>query len=193
MLELLFGSRVRAKVITLFSTSAGREFHVREAARNLSERPSAVLIELNRLERLGLLSSRRLSNLRLYSMNVKCPIYEEIKGMALKTDALGIGLRKAISGIPGIRFAFIFGSFAAGSERASSDIDLMIIGSPDQAQANKAMAKAEKALSRTVNYLIYPEREFSAKKGTGFIRGVISGRKIWLAGESNEFERFVER
>jgi len=193
MLELLFGSRVRAKVITLFSTSAGREFHVREAARNLSERPSAVLIELNRLERLGLLSSRRLSNLRLYSANAQCPFYREIKALALKTDAFGEPLRNAISGIPGIRFAFIFGSFAKGSERASSDIDLMIIGSLDQAQANRAMAQAEKALSRTVNYLIYPEREFLAKKGTGFIREVISGRKIWLAGESNEFERFVER
>ncbi|MFA6328808.1 MAG: nucleotidyltransferase domain-containing protein [Candidatus Micrarchaeia archaeon] len=193
MLELLFGSRVRARIITMFSTAAGREFHVRKVARNLSERPSAVLIELNRLERFGFLSSRRQANLRLYSVNVKCPVYGEIRGMALKTDAFGVGLRQALSGIQGIRFAFIFGSFAAGSERASSDIDIMVIGSPNQAQVSRAVAKAEKALSRTVNYLIYPEREFLAKRNTGFLHEVILGGKIWLAGESNEFERFVER
>jgi len=192
MLETLFGSRVRKKLVVLFSTSAGKEFYVRQLARNLSERPNAVLIELNRLEKLGFLSSHYHGNMRLYGVNVKCPFYPEMKGMVLKTEEFGSLLKDAVHGVSGVKFAFIFGSFAKGEEKPSSDIDLMIVGSPDSAKVSRAVAKAEKALSRAVNYIIYPEREFLSKRKNGFLSEVISGRKIWLAGDRDGFERFAQ-
>jgi len=58
-------------------------------------------------------------------------LFPELKRIILKTEAVGDKLREALSALDDIRAAFIYGSTARGTELASSDIDLMIIGDVD--------------------------------------------------------------
>lgn len=64
-------------------------------------------------------------------------------------------LREALSTVPGIERAFIYGSWAAryhgqpGSVPA--DIDVLVIGSPDRSTLDEVVTEAEQRLRREVN------------------------------------------
>jgi len=68
MLEELFISRVRVKILQLFLSSTDALFHVREIVRRVSEEINAVRRELARMEKYGMASSEWRANRRLYRL-----------------------------------------------------------------------------------------------------------------------------
>lgn len=73
MLQNLFTSKTRVKLLTLFMMNPGREMYVREIARNTKENINAIRRELANLESIGLLKSERRGNSKYYVVNKKCP------------------------------------------------------------------------------------------------------------------------
>ena len=90
-----------------------------------------------------------------------------------------------LEAVKGIEFAFIYGSFAGGRENADSDVDLLIVGDVDLNVIDAALQRLEKALGRSVNYVLYDPQEFKEKVTTkdGFISNVLDGEKIALVGD----------
>ncbi len=84
MLERLFTSRTRVKLLELFLLHPEREIHVREICRRTGLNINAVRRELANLEELGLLRSRRAGNARFYTANIAFPIYQELVSILLK-------------------------------------------------------------------------------------------------------------
>jgi DNA-binding transcriptional ArsR family regulator len=84
MLEHLFTSRTRVKLLELFLLRPEREIHVREICRITTVNINAVRRELANLEGLGLLTSSRRGNARFYTVNIAFPIYQELVGIFLK-------------------------------------------------------------------------------------------------------------
>jgi DNA-binding transcriptional ArsR family regulator len=80
----LFTSRTRVKLLELFLLHPEREVHVREICRITGVNINAVRRELRNLEDLGLLRSRRAGNARFYTVNIACPIYQELTGILVK-------------------------------------------------------------------------------------------------------------
>ena len=84
--------------------------------------------ELSRLKSSGLVSVERIANREHYRANPNSPISAELKSLVLKTVALAEPLKRSLEPFADqIDSAFIYGSVAEGTERAS-DIDLMVIG-----------------------------------------------------------------
>jgi DNA-binding transcriptional ArsR family regulator len=84
MLEHLFSSRTRVRLLGLFLLHPEKEVHVREICRITGLNINAVRRELANLEELGILRSRRAGNARFYTANIACPIYQELTGILLK-------------------------------------------------------------------------------------------------------------
>jgi DNA-binding transcriptional ArsR family regulator len=93
MLEHLFSSRTRVKLLELFLLRPEKEVHVREVCRITGLNINAVRRELANLEELGLLRSRRVGNTRLYTVNIAFPVYQELTGILLKAGLFGIHRR----------------------------------------------------------------------------------------------------
>ena len=93
MLETLFSSRVRVKLLEAFMTNPTAEFHSRELARLVKERQNAVWRELRRLEEAGLLRSTTHGNRKDYVVSVEHPLYPELRRLILK--ATGAQLQPA--------------------------------------------------------------------------------------------------
>jgi predicted nucleotidyltransferase len=93
--------------------------------------------------------------------------------------------------LPGIKYAFIFGSYAKGEENAQSDIDLIVVGDVDIDSIDERMTGLEKKLGRSINYLTFDEREFSRKrrKRDGFIMEVLKDKKIMLIGDEEHLKK----
>ena len=131
--DILFGgSRVRRDLLVRFFARPGLQRHVRELARETGWSPTIIGRELDSLEGAGILRSERIGNLRRYSVDTSSPVASEIRSLVQKTIGIEARLRAALQGIPNIEEAFLYGSYARGDDRATSDLDLMVVGSVDQ-------------------------------------------------------------
>ena len=122
MLENLFTSKTRTRILGTLILNPGREFHLREISREIGITPTYVKKELQNLEELNLVLKAKKGNLILFQINRDSILYGELKSMFLKTEYFGELLKKSLKELK-IDFAFIFGSFAKGIESVESDID----------------------------------------------------------------------
>jgi len=189
MLEYLFGSQLRAKLIGLLMTHADEKYFVRQLAELIHEDPTNVSRELTRLAKSGILISYQMGREKYYQANKSSSIFEELRSLAVKTSGLADVLRTALNPLSGqLRAAFIYGSFASGRDTAASDVDVMVIGDAPFKDVVQVLYKAQSSLNREVNPTVYPAREFSDKitKGHQFITDVVKGKKIFLIGDEHE-------
>lgn len=188
MLERLFGSRLRAKLLGWFFTHSDERYFIRQLELLLKENATNISRELIRLETMGILVSKRVGNQKHYQANKKCPFFQELKGLILKTLGVVGTIREGLKEFSGVKYAFIYGSFAKKIETAESDVDLMLIGKIDLNHLDDSLPKIEKKLGRTINYTYYTLREFNKKRkvGDGFIKNVLKDEKIMLVGSKDE-------
>jgi len=193
MLQALFSSKVRVKLLTHLLSHPEERFYARNLARQIEEHYNAVWQELNNLERIGLLTSERVANVKYYRLNPDFPIYEELKRIILKTSGLGQALREALDRLGSVEWAFIYGSVAAGDEDILSDVDLMLVGEVDLAALAEVIACLEDQLGREINYVALTQAELAQRLADGdpFIKNVLTGPKIMLIGDEDDLRRVV--
>jgi len=168
VIDLVFGtSEVRRQVLAAFYASPGLVTHARELARRLGHPSQVVGRELRRLEHAGILVSEAVGRSRRYRVNVDSPIAGDVRGLVLRTIGVDALIDSALSGIAGIEEAWIFGSHARGTERASSDIDLLLIGPVDRAALSERLVEVEQELGRDVNVVAYTRAELADLEAAG--------------------------
>jgi predicted nucleotidyltransferase len=187
MLEVLFSSKARVRMLSLLILGGGEPLHARLISQKIKAPYSQTWRELERLEKAGILTSNSIGRSRFFQANPQCAILPELRTLLLKADGFGEEVRKALQGIP-IIAAFIYGSMASGQADLSSDIDLMIIGDASLEDLSNVIHRLEKKLSRAVNYSIFPLKEWQGRirKGDTFAQNVKAGPKIWIIGVDND-------
>ena len=85
MLEQLFGSRTRVKLLHLFLENIEQDFFVREICRAINERIHSVRRELENLEKFGLISPRTEDQKKYYKINSDFPVLEELRRLIEKS------------------------------------------------------------------------------------------------------------
>src|SRR6478672_8492060 len=69
MIEQLFGSKTRVKLLQLFLANPGRSFYVREITRKIDEQINSVRRELSNLSGIGIIRSDSVNNKLYYEVN----------------------------------------------------------------------------------------------------------------------------
>jgi predicted nucleotidyltransferase len=187
VLELLFSSAARVKVLTLLLTNPESRFYQREIEALTGLPLRAVQRELARLEALGLLKRTTEGNRTYYCVDRGFFLFPELKGLVLKTAGLGSFLREHLAIEKSISLAFIYGSYAANQETTTSDIDLLVVGEISSRELHAALRQAQGVVHREINYILYHPAEFRQKVqgGDGFLQNVLSGPKLFLRGDDN--------
>lgn len=190
ILPEILSSHVRAEFFRILFGIDTHEYHLREIQRRAGLAIGTVRQEALKLEKLGLLVKRRDSNRTYYKANKDHPLYNTIHDLVLKTSGLTEILRRSLS-IDDIRFSFVFGSIAAGTENADSDIDLFIIGDIGLRTVSKLIKGASEQISREINPHVMVESEFIQRKRNKdhFITTVLESPKIMVKGSENDLER----
>ena len=85
MLEQLFGSRTRVKILRLFFANPEEDYFVREITRRIGEQINSVRRELSNLEKIGILTSEEKSRKKYYSVDQTFILYSELRGLFLKS------------------------------------------------------------------------------------------------------------
>jgi predicted nucleotidyltransferase len=183
----------RRRVLGLLLLRPDEALHGREIARRTGLPAGTVTRELTKLAEVGLLRRDKRGNQQVYSANPQCPIFQELASILRKTSGLADVLRLALAPAVGqIQCAFVFGSVAQGRETSGSDVDVMIVGTLDFAQAVSLLYPAQAQLGREVNPKVYTPDEFAALAGSdAFLRQVLAKAKIFLIGEDRDLAELV--
>lgn len=186
-IALFGGSKVRRQVLRTFFARPEVIRHVRELAREIGRSPTIVGEELDRLERTGILTSERIGRARRYRVDDRSPIAAEIRSLVQKTIGIEARIRDAIADLPGVDEAFLYGSYARGDERATSDLDLFVIGSVSQETLTEQLTDVERDLGRDVNVTTYDPAELERlrKGGDLFVANVMEGPRVPLIGRGS--------
>ncbi len=191
MLERLFTSKTRIKILTLLMFNQDREYHLREIARLIKTSPIYAAKELDNLAKLNLVKKSKKANLNIYSVNRECIFLNELKQIFIKTDYLGELIKKELKNR--VKYTFIYGSFAEGVETESSDIDLFIISEMKEDDLIKIIQKLEKTTDREINYILWNERTFNQRaKDHHLLKTIKKSRIIMLIGDENEFKKQIK-
>jgi len=157
---------VQQRVLGLLFGQPERSFQSAELIRLAKSGTGAVHRQLQRLEKAGLVIVSREGNQKYYAARTDAPVFPELRGLVLKTVGIVEPLRAALAPIADeIDLAFVFGSVAKGSERAGSDIDLLVVTDKlAYGDVYSALATAERTLGRTINPTVFTRAEWKVKR-----------------------------
>ncbi|TSC86324.1 MAG: Uncharacterized protein G01um10147_936 [Microgenomates group bacterium Gr01-1014_7] len=189
MLEELFVSRVRVKILQLFlSAPAESLFHVREIVRRVSEEINAVRRELARMEKFGQVTSEWRANRRLYRFRRDYIFYKELLSLVAKTSGLGGNIVKNKTKLGKLKFAFISTRFLKGGLSNTEDVDLLVVGNIVLPELQSIIADEQAKKETEINYSFMdePEFRFRVKRRDPFILRVLMQPKVMLLGDEDE-------
>lgn len=183
--ELIFPNRYRRAVLSLLLMNPQRQVHLRELARLTGASAGTLKKELDSLTEAGLLQVKKVGNQNHFSANTQHPVYQDLASLVRKTSGLRDVLTNALQPLAAdIEVAFVFGSVASERESASSDVDVMTIGSTSFGQVVHALYDAQAVIGREINPKVMSREEWQTKRKEGqvFVDEVMSKPKLFLIG-----------
>ena len=177
LLALLFGQPARSyfatELIVLTGSGSG-----------------AVQRELERLTSSGLVNVTRIGRQKHYRANPESPVFEELRGLVVKTVAVAQPIRQALEPLADrVSLAFVHGSVARGGDTATSDIDLLLVSDRLALEdVYSALIPVESQLNRSIQLTLYTPKEYADRRaaGSGFLANVIGGDRLVLIGGGDE-------
>jgi predicted nucleotidyltransferase len=191
----LFGKTRRA-VLSLLYGHADDAFYLRQIARAAGAGLGAVQRELKQLSDAGIIQRIVRGRQVYYQANPRCPVFEELKKLVVKTVGMGAVLQAALAPLADrIKVAFIYGSVARNSEGRDSDVDVMVVGKVTFAEIVSSLSEAQKTIGREINPTVYPPAEFRSKLAAGhhFLNTVLKEPTLFLIGDKGELARLAKK
>ena len=189
--DLLFG-QTRGRVLALLYGAPDEPLFVRQIARLAETSVGTVQRELALLTDAGLIKRSALGSQVFYQANQEHPDFPELRALLAKTAGVFQMLKAALAPFSArINLAFVYGSVARAEEKATSDIDLMVIGAVSLDEVLEAVGPVEKQLRRPVNPTIYSLEDLKARirSGNHFLQSLKKSKKVFLIGDEDEFRK----
>ena len=190
---VLFGKTRRALLSLLF-THPDEAYYLRQLARLTGVGMGALQRELKTLSEAGIITVRVQGRQSFFQANPQCPVFEELKGLILKTSGAKDVLRAALVPMAGdIQVAFIFGSMARGGQTRQSDLDIMVVGNVEFGQVVSALSLAQETLGREINPVVYSQDEFKSKamQGINFFKRMMESSKLFVVGDASDLKELA--
>ena len=191
MIDALFGSKTRVKLLHLFLNNPGKAFYVREITRLIDEQINSVRRELSNMLEVGIITSDNADNKLYYEVNQRYDYYVpfraifadehiEAKNTTVQDDA-AYGMLKELKGL---RLAVIAGVLVKGSV---SSVDLLLVGDIPSAKVKNSIKQIEKREARELNYsvLSYDEFYYRLSVRDKFLTEILNSKHVVLVDVEN--------
>lgn len=185
MLEELFGSQTRTKILNLFLENQKEAFYVREICRLINERINSVRRELFNLEKFGLIVCQQQDQKKYYHLDLNFPIVGELQ---LVFDKAKVLLEKTISQkalkLDGLRYFVLTGQFTKDEEVST---DVLLVGKISRDALEKFVKEIERSYGKHLRYTYFTTQEFNLRKNLTdkFLYSILNGKKIVLINRLN--------
>jgi hypothetical protein len=191
MIDALFGSKTRVKLLHLFLNNPGKAFYVREITRLIDEQINSVRRELSNMLAVGIITSDSADNKLYYEVNQRYEYYVPFRAIfadehmeAAVTNTNDNGWADLITGLTGVRLAISAGVLVKGS---ASSVDLLLVGDISAVKLKNVIKQIEKIEARELNYsmLSYDEFYYRLSVRDRFITEILNGKYAVLVDTDN--------
>lgn len=175
MIEQLFGSKTRVKLLRLFYSNPNRSFFVREITRKIDEQINSVRRELSNLLSIGIITSDNTNNKLYYEVNQKYEYYEPLR------QIFGGGLKPAASAgstvidavddespaeidlraIGHVELAVLTGQFTRDN---TAGVDILIVGDVNPNALQKYVDELEAKENKAIRYAVMDLSDFKYRQ-----------------------------
>lgn len=179
MLDQLFGSKTRVKILRLFFAKQDSKFFVREITRELNERINSVRRELENLEKMGLLKYEEHNNKKFYFINKNFVLFEELRNIIIKSRVL---LEKEYIGklrrLDGAKYLVLTGYFVDLKDETLTDI--LLVGKVAKINIERIVNQISNEFMVDLNYTLMDQKEFEYRRGMTdrFLYNILKNKKI---------------
>lgn len=169
MIEQLFGSKTRVKLLQLFYSNPNRSFYVREITRKIDEQINSVRRELGNLLSIGIITSDNTNNKLYYEVNQKYEYYKPlqeifgggVKKSAKKTAATVDGVvgegEHDLKSVGHVELAVYTGQFTRDD---SVGIDFLVVGDVNPNALQKYVDQLESQENKSIRYTVMSPADF---------------------------------
>jgi predicted nucleotidyltransferase len=185
----IFRTARQAELLRLLLLQPDKQFKQIDIARALGDVHQTTGRELRRLVSAGIVEESPMGTAKLYQAATRSPFYaplRELVELALGPEA---ELRARLSGIRGVDFAAIFGSWARGSDlHPASDVDVLVVGGAPYEELADAASEVESIVGREVQIvaLTWSELKGRIAADSGFVTNVLNSPMKPLVGQIAE-------
>lgn len=190
MIDALFGSKTRIKLLHLFLNNPGKSFYVREITRLIDEQINSVRRELANMMNVGIIKSDTADNKLYYEVDQRYEHYVPLRAIfgddkeavtsAVKAPKQStLDWQAKLDELGGIKLAVMAGVFVPSS---SSKVDLLLVGNPAPARVKSFIKTLEKKEGRELNYSVVSYDEFYYRMSIRdkFITELMSSKHVVL-------------
>jgi hypothetical protein len=193
MVEQLFGSKTRVKLLQLFYSNPNRSFYVREITRKIDEQINSVRRELSNLLSIGIITSDTTNNKLYYEVNQKYEYYrplQEIFGGGVKktakkavADADGDGIVD-LKSVGNVQLAVYTGQFTRDD---SAGVDILVVGDVNPNALEKFVGDLEAKENKSLRYTVMslPDFQYRQQINDRFAVGIMNAKKQVLVDVHN--------
>jgi hypothetical protein len=191
MIDALFGSKTRVKLLHLFLSNPGKSFYVREITRLIDEQINSVRRELANMLSVGVITSDSADNKLYYEVNQRYEHYVAFRAIfagerneALEVPATSKQWHTPLAELPSLQLAIAAGVLVKGS---LSEIDLLLVGNIPPQRLKSVLQKIESDEGREINYSVlnYDEFYYRLSVRDKFITGILSEKHTVLVDTDN--------
>jgi predicted transcriptional regulator len=203
MIEQLFGSKTRVKLLQLFYSNPNRSFYVREITRKIDEQINSVRRELSNLLSIGIIVSENTNNKLYYEVNQKFEYYEPLqqifgsggkKTTAKKAkagtaaDTVDANPEPALKAVGHIELALYTGQFTRDD---SAGVDFLIVGDVNRNALKKYVDELEAREGKSIRYAVMslPDFQYRQVIRDRFVTGIEKAKKQILVDEHGLFNK----
>ncbi len=208
MIEQLFGSKTRVKLLQLFYSNPNRSFYVREITRKIDEQINSVRRELANLLSMGIIASDNNNNRLYYEVNQKYEFYEPLaaifggKPMAaakpskskakddkVEEKAIDTVIKDTpevaeLKSLGNVELVIYTGQFTRDD---TSGVDMLIVGDVNQTKVNKYVQDLEEKENKEIRFTVMtlPDFEYRKQVKDRFLSDVLVSKKQIVIDKQN--------
>jgi hypothetical protein len=189
MIDALFGSKTRIKLLHLFLNNPGQSFYVREITRKIEEQINSVRRELSNMLDVGVITSDSADNKLYYQVNQRYEYYVPLRvifGDNISSEKNALSIDEGASSkeydsmlrdMAGLRLAIFAGVLVRGS---ISPVDVLLVGNVAPLKIKAFTQRVEKNEGRTINYsvLSYDEFYYRLSVRDRFITEILNSKHV---------------
>lgn len=193
MVDQLFGSKTRVKLLQLFYSNPNRSFYVREITRKIDEQINSVRRELSNLLSIGIISSDTNNNKLYYEVNQAFEYYDPLreifggvkaarKGKVAKSVAAPTQDFKSLGNVEIVIYT---GQFTRDE---TSGIDILFVGDINQTQLEKFIEELEAKETKELRYTVMDPKEFTYRRQVNdrFLTLLLTSKKQVVLDKNQE-------
>src|SRR5665213_2296686 len=199
MIEQLFGSKTRVKLLQLFYSNPNRSFYVREITRKIDEQINSVRRELSNLLSIGIINSENTNNRLYYEVNQKYEFYDPlqqifgggVKKLAKKagdTETEEVTDGSGLKAVGHIDLAVYTGQFTRDE---SAGVAFLIVGEVNLNALQKYVDELEAKENKSIRYAVMslPDFQYRQQINDRFAVGIMNAKKQVLVDLHNLLEQ----